>query len=385
MKKRIIGISTVDITSKEIDAVVAVLKSKKISPGEIQKKFENLIGGLHGFKTGTLVNSGQSALHLSLETIKLVRPSVKYVVCPATTYISTLHAVWNANLEVVLVDVDPLTFNWTPSINDLAIYNTEQYVLCPVNLMGASANINNSWDIIRDNTDYLIVEDNCESLVAPHTGYGHFMCLSFYAAHQITTSSGGMVCCRDEQHDLIIKSLCNHGRLSSIDLYSATRNDEFDKSKKFIFDKVGFSYKLGDFNAALGLAQAERVFEIIGKNISNANLLTKKLEKFTFVKTPVSKDNTFMNYALVCNKIIKQDLIKHLNEWKIETRDLMPILGQPIVEKKLKPKWDNFPNSTTLLHNGFYIGCHGDITLDDIDYIEYVFSKFTEKLNKENS
>lgn len=376
MIKRTIGISTVDISEAEIDAVTNVLRSKRISPGPVQKEFEKLVAELHGYQLGTLVNSGQSALQLSIEAIKILNPKIKYVVCPATTYISTLHAVWNSNLDVILVDVDYNTFNWSPCLNDLKHFNPNTHILCPVNLMGASANINNCWTDIKHHTNFCIVEDNCESLTAPNTGYGDFMCLSFYAAHQITTGSGGMVCCHNTEYDSLIKSLCNHGRLNSIDLYSATRNTDYDKSKKFVFDKVGFSFKLGDFNAALGLAQAKRINEIITKNINNAKELNKRLCKYDFIKTPEEAGNTFMNYALTCKGTYKQRLVEHLNNWQIETRDLMPILNQPIVIEKLCPNRHQYPNSSMLLDTGFYIGCHGDISAEDIDYIDFVFSIF---------
>lgn len=378
MHKRIIGISTVDITEHEIEEVVKVLRSKKISPGKVQQKFEKLLGGRHGYSDSTLVNSGQSALHLSIEAIKLLRPSVKYVVCPATTYISTLHAVWNSHLEVILEDVDYRTFNWSPTAEEVSKkYDPETHVLCPVDLMGKSANVNGSWDRIRETTDFFIIEDNCESLIAPFTGYGHFMCLSFYAAHQITTSSGGMVCSRQKEYDLLIKSLCNHGRQSPEHIYAADRNESYDKSKKFIFDKVGFSYKLGDFNAALGLAQTKRVDEIVNKSISNARRLSDKLSKYEFITTPVLDNNTFMNYPIVCKEGVKPSLIKHINNWQIETRDLMPLLSQPVVIDMLNPDKELYPNASKLVDTSFYMGCHGDISMDDIDYVDYVFGEYT--------
>lgn len=371
MHKRTVGLSTVDISQAEIDAVVSVLQSKKISPGKIQQAFEEKIAELHGYSYGTYCNSGQSALHLAFEAIKLLEPTVTTVVCPALTYISTLSAAWTANLNVELVDIDPETFNVLSSFH----HDPTTHIICPVNMMGLSANANSKLTDLSKK--YWVVEDNAESIFAPNTGYGTFMCTSFYAAHQITTGSGGMVCCNNEVQDDLIKSLCNHGRTSGQDLYAAERNSGFDKSKLFIFDKLGFSYKLGNLTAAIGLAQVSRWQEIIGQNIRVANLIYQKLFKYDWLQLPILQDNTFMNFPIVCKEPIKNRLIEHLNDYQIETRDLMPILNQPIVHKYL-PNLDlrQFPVAASLLDRAIYIGCHKDISDEDIDYLDFVFGEF---------
>lgn len=381
MKKRIIGLGTVDIGLLDAIKVAQVLFSKKISPGKYQKEFEQLVSDKQDLRYGTFVNSGQSALHLSFEAIKLLRPTIKNVICPATTYISTLHAVWNAGLKVKLVDIDDsLNIDWSKIKGD---HNKD--ILCPVNLMGLSAvNTRDKYKqmlaLVRKG--FYIVEDNCESVFSPDTGYGDFICLSFYAAHQITTGSGGMVCCRDQNHDDLIKSLCNHGRVDSSVLYSADRNEHFDKSKKFIFDKVGFSYKVSDFTAMLGLTQLKKADRILKKKKQNAEYLIGKIGGFCFdnLAFPTSKDNFFMNLPIICKTPkIKSLLIEHLNNYQIETRDLMPILNQPVLEKMNSRYYNNaskFPVAYKLLDTGFYIGCHQGLNKLDLDYIVKVFQEF---------
>ena len=108
---RFISLGTADITQREIDLVMECLRSGKISPGEKTQQFEEMVATFHRMRFGTFCNSGQSALHLSLEALKLRHPKVRRVLAPAITYISTLHAIWNAGLETVLCDVDPKTYN----------------------------------------------------------------------------------------------------------------------------------------------------------------------------------------------------------------------------------------------------------------------------------
>jgi dTDP-4-amino-4,6-dideoxygalactose transaminase len=382
MDKRIIGLATVDITDAEIDAVAKVLKSGKISPGSVQREFEDYVANKHGMKYGTFVNSGQSALHLSFEALKYEK-DYQYIVCPATTYISTVFAAWNAGLGVKLVDVDSETYN----MRDFSDINDKTAIMCPVNLMGLSANHPNYFNIPSGVAP--VVEDNCESIFAPFSGYGDFMCLSFYAAHQITTGSGGMICTNSIERDRLIKSICNHGRADSTNLYTADRNESYDKSKKFIFDKVGFSYKMGDYMAALGLVQAQRSAEIIGKKVEVAHKLIDRLSIHSErIQLPTKIGNTFMNFPIVV-KGRKTGLVNHLNDWQIETRDLMPVLNQPIIQKELQKnifrmvhtkniihRCRDLSVSESLLDSGFYIGCHQGMTDEDVEYVGEVFDAY---------
>lgn len=365
--KRIIGLGTADITDLEIKLVTDCLRSKRISPGPIQKEFEERVAALHNTSFGTLVSSGQSALHLALEALKLRYPDTRRILCPAITYISTLHSVWNAGLEVALCDVDPIDFNL--NLKALLPESQNYDAIMPVDLFGKAANIS------KQNCP--VIEDACEAFGAPGVGYGDFVALSFYVAHTITTGSGGMVLTNDPEYDRTIKRLCNHGRVNSLDLYSATRSESYDKSKKFIFSDVGFSFKLSDFNAALGLGQVIRINEILERKRRNALELKEALKEYPQLQTADSDGHTFMMFPIICKEPgLKEKLVAHLNEWWVETRDAMPITSQPIVKQKLGDIEDRFPVAKNLNTNGFYIATHQHLSSEDMDYLISVFKLF---------
>ena len=356
---RNIALGTTDIGDEERRLVDDVLTSGRVSPGAYQRSFEQAVAERHGKQYATLVNSGQSALHLSLEALKRRDPSIRRVLCPAVTYISTLHAVWNAGMVVVLADVDPVDFLITPG--DPFWYD----MALPVDLFGKA------WRPINLGAP-AYVEDACEAIGAPGVGYGDLVCLSFYASHSVTTGSGGMVLTDDIELDQTVKRLANHGRREASDLYMTP-----GKGKKFVFDDVGYSYKSSDLNAALGLAQLNRLEGMILKRQRLAARLINGLDDLADLQLPVRDRHTFQMFPIICREPGTRDgLTDYLNERGVETREAMPIVTQPIVQEKLGIRPDDYPVAAHVARDGFYVGCHHKLTDDDIDWLIDVFHQF---------
>ena len=351
-------LGTVEITKRERQLVNEVLDSGKLSPGQKAQHFERLVAARHGLPHATYCNSGQSALHLALEALKLHQPRLKRVLVPAVTYISSLHAVWNAGLQVVLCDVDPTT-----ALLDLSTHRGGAYdAVMPVHLFGKAC--------VLPEQPVPVVEDGCEALGAPGSGYGEFLCLSFYVAHTITTGVGGMVLTPVAQLDEDVKRLCNHGRVRGSDLYAGLRVDRLDASVRFRFNAVGFSYKLGDLNAALGIAQMERLDAILARRRTIGLRLIGALQDIPALQLPNPDGHTFMMFPLVCREpALKAPLVAHLNEAGIETRDLMPVTTQPIVHQILGDIEAKYPVAQQLNAQGFYVGVHHQLTDADVDYL----------------
>lgn len=346
-------LGTADVTEREIELVTECLRAKRLSPGAMTQRFEAMVAEHHGLKYATYCNSGQSALHLCLEALKLQMPRLKRVLVPAMTYISTLHAVWNAGLQVVLCDVNPQSGNL-----DLSQYHGGPYdAIIPVHLFGKTVRLSP--------TTTPIIEDACEAFGAPRIGYGLFTCLSFYVAHTITTGVGGMVMTNEAELNEVIKRLCNHGRVRGSDLYAGLRIENFDPSIRFTFNAIGFSYKLGDLNAALGVGQMERIHTILATRRTLALSLIKGLQDLP-LELPDPTDHTFMMLPLVCrNPATKAALVEHLHAHAIETRDLMPVTTQPIVRQVLGDLTGAYPHAERLTSCGFYVGVHQHLTPTD--------------------
>ncbi len=347
---RTIALGAVDIQEEDIARVTDTLRAGRVSPGSVQRELEDMVAMGHGKVMGTMVNSGQSALHLALLHLKGL--GAKRVLVPAVTYISTLHAVWNAGLEVVLVDVDPVDWmmgSWVVRASD---------VLLPVDLFGKA------WNAPRPHMA-TILEDACEAIGAPGVGYGDIVCFSFYASHSVTTGSGGMAITSDEDTDAHIKRLANHGRRDASDLYLNPGS-----GKRFVFDEVGYSYKSSDLNAALAIGQYKRLQNMIWRRRMNAEILLAALQRLP-LQLANPEDHTFQMFPiLMLQPGLRDHFMDYLTTRGIECREAMPIVTQPIVQRMLGGVDETeFPNAYNLATNGLYIGCHHLLTEDDLGYI----------------
>ena len=356
-----ISLGTVDLTDADIARAVECLQKRQLSPGPVTQEFERVVAARHGQPYATYCNSGQSALHLILEALK-TRLKIKRVLVPALTYISSLHAVWNAGLQVQLVDVDPKTYVWNwaemPTLRDGDVYMPVHLFGYPVSKPAGAGGMT-------------IVEDACESLGAEGIGYGDAMAFSFYVAHTITTGVGGMATTRHPWLDDTIKRLCNHGRARAADLYAGLRVDHVDADVRFRFTDIGFSFKLGDVNAALGIGQMERLPSILSRRRQVAGWLTERLLPYPLQLPYDDGKHTFMMYPLVCHEAKDRDpLMDCLAEAGIETRHLMPVTNQPVVQKVLGDITGQYPVADLLNAHGFYLGCHQHLTEEDCDRVE---------------
>ena len=361
-----ISLGTVDLTDQDIRRATDCLRRGQLSPGPVTQEFERAVAARHGQAYATYCNSGQSALHLILAGLKSLG-KVTRVLVPAVTYISSLHAVWNAGLKVQLVDVDPETYVWNWA-NLPPLRPTD--ILMPVHLFGYPC-------VPKERVaDLTIVEDACESLGAPGIGYGDALAFSFYVAHTITTGVGGMVATKHQWLDDLVKRLCNHGRVRAQDLYAGTRVDHVDAEVRFRFNEVGYSFKLGDMNAALGIGQMERLDTILAKRRKVAGWLRERLKDFP-VQLPFDDGtHTYMMYPLVCYDDVRDDLMAHLATAGIETRHLMPVTNQPIVQSIIGDIAYKYPVAERLNSRGFYLGCHQHITEADCDRVHAAFTTF---------
>lgn len=363
-----VSLGTVDLTDADIDRAVACLRARQLSPGPVTQEFERLVAARHGQPYATYCNSGQSALHLILEALK-TRLRIKRVLVPALTYISSLHAVWNAGLQVQLVDVDPktYTFDWSalPPLRSTDVF-------MPVHLFGYPCVEAMNWG-----QEQTVIEDACESLGAEGTGWGDAMAFSFYVAHTITTGVGGMAATRHQWLDDTIKRLCNHGRVRAMDLYAGTRVDRVDRDVRFRFSDVGYSYKLGDVNAALGIGQMERLDAILAGRRKVAGWLTERLISYPLQLPYDGGKHTYMMYPIVClDGGVRDGLMDALATAGIETRHMMPVTNQPVVQTVMGDIRGKFPVADLINDYGFYIGCHQHLTEDDCDRVAAVFKDY---------
>ena len=391
MKRYTLGSSSIGDLEKRY--VAKVLDDNFISPGPVVKQVEDETARLHGMKHGLALNSGQSALHLAIQAIvetRLVKIEGRKprVAVPACTYISTLAAAILAGCEIVLVDVEVPSGNMDPESlaavlgNALMAGNSIDIVI-PVHLYGKACDPR-VLEVCKS-FDTWVVEDACESTFAPDIGKGHILTTSFFSNHLISAGGGGVIMTNDAALDLYCWKLINHGRSARFG------NDDIHQiADKFHFDTWGHSMKWSDVPAAIAKAQIERRHELFSTRVRNAGILHDQLVHMQDeeLMLPDPKGHTFMVYPIVISdRLDVLNIIEHLNDNGIEIRRMMPVTNQPVVQQYFGSTLaSEFPNADRLNRQGFYVGCHPELSAEDVaDMANIIEVAVTREANRVNS
>ena len=188
-----------------------------------------------------------------------------------------------------------------------------------------------------------------------------------------------------------MRSLINHGRDSiylSIDDDDGVSEEKLKEiiAKRFSFVTVGHSFRITEMEAALGVAQLEDWEDMITKRQQNANYLIKMLSDLnSSIQMPsIREGNThsFMMIPIVLRNGKKEELVNYLEKKGIETRDMMPLINQPIYKMLFALNEDDFPVAKWINESGFYIGCHQGLSQEDLDHIVNVFHTFFDGQDK---
>lgn len=380
-----IGVGTADISDLEKKYVNEVLNSGRLSYGKFSEAFERKFAAAHDRKFAILSNSGTSSLQVALAAMKekWAWKDGDEIIVPALTFIATSNIVLQNNMKVVFVDIDPITYNLDPSKIEAAISSKTRAII-PVHLFGLPCDMDAICEIAKKH-NLKILEDSCETMLVSAQGHkvgsrGDVSCFSTYMAHLIVTGVGGLSLTNDDELAVMMKSYLNHGRDS---IYLKMDDDkDADSSaslfrivdRRFSFIRMGYSYRVTEMEAALGLAQIERSEEIIATRKSNAKKLSEALSDLQnhlqLPFTPEGFEHAFMMYPIVLKNNLKRDpLIIYLEERNIETRYMVPLINQPYYLKLFGDLSSKFPNATYVNNHGFYIGCHRGIGDAEIKFI----------------
>lgn len=382
---RRIGVGTADIRPEDRERVAQVLESGRLSAGPMMAAFEAGFAEAHHRRHAAMCNSGTGALQLALQALKerYRWPDGAEVIVPALTFVATVNVVLFNRLRPVLADIDPATFNLDPAAAAAAV--TDRTVaMIPAHLFGQPADMT-SLMAIADERDLRVIEDSCETVGVRHRGrvvgsFGDFSAFSTYMAHIVTTGVGGLALTDDDENITRFRSLMNHGRnprYLRIDDDQDLDDEELLRVvwSRYDFHSIGQSFRATEMEAALGIGQLERLPDNLERRQRIAARLTAALEHpdLRLPHAAEGNEHAFMMYPILCRTgELRDRLVIALERAGVETRFLLPILGQPCYDGVLEASDDEFPNTRAALATGFYIGSHPGMTDDDVDYIAEV-------------
>ena len=363
-------------SNEDIICGIEILLSKKITMGDLTKKFEHEFAKYIGSKYALMVNSGSSANLLS--TFALINPLKKNklikgdeCLIPSLCWSTSLWPIVQAGLVPKFVDVSPNTLNVSIKEIEKKITSKTKAIMA-VHVLGNSTNMELLKKIVKKNKLYLI-EDTCESLGSKYGNkflgnFGDFGTYSFYYSHQITSGEGGMITCNDKGDYNIIHALRAHGW---------DRGLKNNKSN-FNFINSGFNVRPNEISAAIGYNQFKRLNKLKNVRYINRDKIIYSLKssnkwknQFTFIEADKKLQPSWFGLPILINeKFIskKNRFLNYLNKCGIETR---PIISGNFINQKsvklynLNPDNLKFKGAQEIEDRGFFIGIHTNLISDE--------------------
>lgn len=332
---------------EEMENLVLAIKSGWISSrGAFITEFEEKFADYCGRSYGVSTSSGTAALHLALKALGIKQGNE--IIMPALTFISTANAATYCGAKPVFVDSHPDYWCIDPEKIEIEISPKTRAIL-PVHLYGHPCDMDPIIDLAEDHGLY-IIEDAAEAHGAEYKGkkigsFGDISCFSFYGNKILTTGEGGMCLTDDKELYEKMRILRDHG---------------MNPNKRYWHDVVGFNYRMTNLQAAVGVAQLNRLDEIIRKKRQIAFWYEQSLAGDTIglhPEMPWAKCVYWMYSILVDDRVDRDELMEKLKESGVDTRPffypmtLMPPYKQDkryLVAEQLSAQCINLPSSPTL-------------------------------------
>ena len=354
---------------KEIKAVEESLRAGWLAGfGPRTIEFEEKIAKEFGKKFGVFVNSGSSACLLALAALDL--PKGSKIITPALTFSTTLAPI--IQLGFIPIFIDSNLTSYVPTVEDIldAITEDTKAIMVP-NLIGNKPD----WALLKaglelmGRKDIYVIEDSADTVT--YTKDSDVSTTSFYASHVITAGGmGGMVMFNDEKH---VKKALQYRDWGRIGDNSEDMSDRFAHDVdgipydyKFLYGVLGYNMKCSEMSAAFGLVQLERFQTFKQKRRDNIERYLENLKDLKEILLP--DDSIKPNWlAIPLQTERRLELLNYLEDNNIQTRVTFAgnVTRHPIYREYLQ----DFKNADLVMKNGFLLGAHHGMDLDDVDYV----------------
>ena len=357
----------------EIDSMQRVINSGHFSMGKEVSEFEKIFAEFIGSKYAVMVNSGSSANLLMVAALFYkssgnLKPGDEVIV-PAVSWSTTYYPLHQYGLRLKFVDIDLKTLNYDLKKLETSI-NHKTKAIIAVNLLGNPNEFTKIKELVED-SDILLIEDNCESLGAKYKDKyaGTFgICGSFstFFSHHISTMEGGLVVTDDEEIHHILLSLRSHGwtrHLPKINKVTGTKSENyFDESFKFVLP--GYNLRPLELSGAIGKVQISKLPDFIDARRTNAELFVSLFQDHPYLS--IQKEvglSSWFGFSLIVKKnssITRQLVLNKLDKIGVEYRPIVTgnFARQPVIKYLNCDVSQELTNADYLDRNGFFIGNH---------------------------
>lgn len=398
-QKMLVPFGTISIPERSKERIEEILQTKRVSSGKYVRMFESEFAKLLGSKEAVAVSSGTDADILALAVLhEFGAQRGDEIILPALSFVATGNAVVHAGFKPVFVDIDRQTLNMDVS-QIVATLTGKTRAIMPVHLMGKPADMDAIHSVAKKHGLY-VVEDAAEAHGALYKGkpvgtLSDLAAFSLYVAHIISTVEGGIVTTNDEQFADVLRSLRSHGRackcrqcvLNTSQSYCPKRfGNNGGEDIRFIFERIGYSSKMNELEAAIGLSNIEIYHEIVEKRHQNLIYVLDRFERFhpylaTIQEGPDERIGPHAIPIIIQEtaSFTRAELTHDLETHGIETRTLfasMPTQCPGFAH--LGYRLGQFPNAEYVGKHGIHIGVHQDLGIPEMEYVLTTLSRFLE-------
>lgn len=390
---------TISIPEKSKHIITEILETKRASSGRYVRQFEDQFSALLGVKETVAVSSGTDADILALAVLHDVGAQRgDEVIVPALSFVATGNAVVHAGFTPVFVDIQRETLNIDPDSIEAAITEKTRAIM-PVHLMGKPADMDAINAIARKH-DLYVIEDAAEAHGAMYKGrrigtLADLAAFSLYVAHIVSTVEGGTISTDNEEFADILRSLRSHGRactcrqcvLNVSQGYCAKRfatpNGE---DIRFTFERIGYSCKMNELEAAVGLGNLECYETILGKRRQNLMYVLERFERFHPYLATIYEESHEIIGPHAIPIIVQEDasftraeLTNYLEQRGIETRTLFASMPTQCPGfAYLGYRLGQFQHAEYMGKHGIHIGVHQDLGQEEMEYVLATLAQFLE-------
>jgi len=376
-----------------------------LTAGPCAETFEERLARYVGVGHALVVNSGSSANLVAVTTLRsrrLERPLVQgdEVITPAMGFPTTVAPIVQNGLVPVFVDCELGTYNLDPRQLEPALSGRTRAIFL-AHTLGNPAEMGPVMEFARAH-DLYVIEDTCDSLGSTYDGrivgsFGHLATLSFYPAHHITTGEGGAVLTDDPHLSHIAQSVRDWGRgcwcqYDSPPTGACGRRFEWQipgleepYDHRYLYVEIGYNLKMIDVQAAIGLAQLEKLPTFVAARRRNFQRLyagLKSYEEFLLLPTWSKRANpSWFAFPITVRSgapFTRRDLITFLEERNVETRLLFAgnIVRQPGYRDIHHRTIGDLANADQVLRSTFFVGVYPGMDDARIAYVLETFADF---------
>jgi CDP-6-deoxy-D-xylo-4-hexulose-3-dehydrase len=367
-----------------------------LTTGRFNTAFEARLTEYLGVRFALTVNSGSSANLAATSALcspmlgnKALKPGDEFITC-ATGFPTTVNPAIQNGLVPVFVDVDLPTYNIDPAGIEAAITDKTRAIIL-------AHTLGNPFDLgevlrVAKKHDLYVIEDSCDALGARYDGqlvgtFGDIGTVSFYPAHHITMGEGGAVWTDRGDLKRLIESVRDWGR----DCYCAPGEDNTCNKRfkwklgdlprgydhKYTYSNIGYNLKITDMQAAVGLAQFDRLADFIRVRNANFEFLKAGLadleDQLILPEATARSEPSWFGFALTLRSDeegLRDDLVQFLNEKKVATRLLFGgnLIRQPYMKSRHWRVSGDLTRADKVMNSTFWIGLYPGLTEDHLTY-----------------